>query len=285
MRALDRHRRPIPFRLSPVPVTFFAHQVPVLPVARRWPGKTDGVALVIGSMAPDLAYVINGSRFEIWAHDLPWVITFCVPVTVCLSWIIVRVLAPVVPAHLPQLGNFRLQEYRGLATHRFGVVTTPVCAFVGALSHVMLDSFTHGWGWFARHVDWYDDVIIEGAWFGRPLTVFRTLQYVGHVGGTTLCLWLLWRYGSQGWMTARAARVPVRRTPSSTAALWSAVAAGVTAALVWAGLDSQGFATDLLRISAGAFAGMTVGALVVRAGTPNSTSSAADHRADAPERL
>ncbi|HWM20209.1 MAG TPA: DUF4184 family protein [Ilumatobacteraceae bacterium] len=268
-----------------MPVTFFAHQVPVLPVARRWPGKTDGVALVIGSMAPDLAYVINGSRFEIWAHDLPWVITFCVPVTVCLSWIIVRVLAPVVPAHLPQLGNFRLQEYRGLATHRFGVVTTPVCAFVGALSHVMLDSFTHGWGWFARHVDWYDDVIIEGAWFGRPLTVFRTLQYVGHVGGTTLCLWLLWRYGSQGWMTARAARVPVRRTPSSTAALWSAVAAGVTAALVWAGLDSQGFATDLLRISAGAFAGMTVGALVVRAGTPNSTSSAADHRADAPERL
>ena len=56
-------------------------------------------------------------------------------------------LAPVVPAHLPQLGTFRLQDYRGLATHRFGIVSTPVCVLVGKLSHVALDSLTHGWGW------------------------------------------------------------------------------------------------------------------------------------------
>lgn len=248
-----------------MPVTFFAHQVPVLPVARRWPSRTDGVALVIGSMAPDLAYVVNGSRFEIWAHGFPWLITFCVPVTVCLAWIIVRVLAPVVPTHLPQLGNFRLQDYRGLATHRFGIVRTPVSAFVGALSHVGLDHLTHRWGWFANHVDWYDDVIVGGSWLGRPLTVYRMFQYVGHVGGTAFCLWLLWHYGSQGWMTARAALIPVRRTPSSTATLWSAVAIGVIATALWAQLDSQGFATDLLRVIAGAFAGMTVGALATRA--------------------
>ncbi len=137
-----RDNGPIPLRLSRMPFTFFAHQAPVLPVARRWPNATDGVALVIGSMAPDLAYLLNGSRFAIWAHAFPWLVTFCVPVTICLSWIVVRVLAPVVPAHLPQLGNFRLQDYRGLATHRFGIVSTPVCAFVGALSHVAFDSLT-----------------------------------------------------------------------------------------------------------------------------------------------
>jgi Domain of unknown function (DUF4184) len=256
---------PIPLMLSPMPFTFFAHQVPVLPVARRWPGITDGVALVIGSMAPDLAYVVNGSRFEIWAHSFPWLLTFCVPVTICVSWIVVRVLAPVVPAHLPQLGDFRLQEYRGLATHRFRIVATPLCAFLGALSHVVLDTFTHGWGWFARNVDWYNDVIIEGAWFGRPLTVYRTLQYVGHVGGTALCLWLLWSYGRQGWMSARAASIPARRTTSSALVLWSTVGVGVIATLVWAQLDSEGFATNLLRVAAGAFAGMTVGALAIRA--------------------
>jgi hypothetical protein len=248
-----------------MPVTFFAHQAPVLPVARRWPGSTDGVALVIGSMAPDLAYVLNGSRFEIGAHGFPWLLTFCVPVTIGVAWIVVRVLAPVVPAHLPQLGDFRLQDYRGLATHRFGIVRTPVCAFIGALSHVALDQLTHGWGWFARNVDWYDDVIIEGAWFGRPLTVYRTLQYLGHVVGTTLCIWLLWSYGRQGWMHERAAAIPVRRTASSGAVLWSAVGVGVIATLVWWRLDSEGFATNLLRVAAGAFAGMTVGALAIRA--------------------
>jgi hypothetical protein len=129
-----------------MPVTFVAHQLPVLPVARRWPGRTDGVALVIGSMAPDFAYVLNGSRFEVRAHGLPWLVTFCVPVTVFVAWIVVRVLAPVVPAHLPQLGNFRLQEYRGLATHRFGMVRTPVCAFIGALSQCSTASPTVGAG-------------------------------------------------------------------------------------------------------------------------------------------
>jgi hypothetical protein len=192
-------------------------------------------------------------------------VTFCVPVTVFVAWIVVRVLAPVVPAHLPQLGNFRLQEYRGLATHRFGMVRTPVCAFIGALSHVVFDSFTHGWGWFANNVDWYDDVIVEGSWFGRPLTVYRILQYTGHVVGTALCIWLLWSYGRQRWMNARAAAIPARRTAASAAVLWSAVAAGVVATLVWSRLDSEGFATDLLRVTAGAFAGMTVGALATRA--------------------
>jgi Domain of unknown function (DUF4184) len=250
--------------LSPMPVTFFAHQVPVLPVARRWPGVSDGVALVIGSMAPDLAYVLNGSRFAIWAHAFPGLVTFCVPVTVCLAWIVVRVLAPVVPTHLPQLGNFRLRDYRGLATHRFGWVRTPVSALVGALSHAGLDHFTHGWGWFARHVDWYDDTIVDGTLFGRSITPFRSLQHIGHVGGTALCLWLLWRYGRQGWMRARADEIPAHRTASSFAALWMTVAVGVIAAVVWMRVDSGGFATDLLRIAAGAFGGMTIGAVVAR---------------------
>ena len=37
-----------------MPVTFLAHQAPVLPLKRRWPGL-DGVALVVGSTVPDLA--------------------------------------------------------------------------------------------------------------------------------------------------------------------------------------------------------------------------------------
>jgi hypothetical protein len=42
-----------------MPVTFFAHQAPVLPIARRWPQATEGIALIVGSMAPDIAYVFS----------------------------------------------------------------------------------------------------------------------------------------------------------------------------------------------------------------------------------
>ena len=38
--AAARDMRPFPLRLSRMPFTFFAHQAPVLPVARRWPNAT-----------------------------------------------------------------------------------------------------------------------------------------------------------------------------------------------------------------------------------------------------
>ena len=104
-------------------------------------------------------------------------------------------LAPVVPAHLPQLGNFRLQEYRGLATHRFGRREYTGVRVRRRVVPCQVGQLHPPWGWFARNVDWYDDVIIECAWFGRPLTVFRILQYVGHVGVPRVCVSLLWRFG------------------------------------------------------------------------------------------
>jgi Domain of unknown function (DUF4184) len=44
-----------------MPFTFFAHQAPFLPMARRWPRLIDGTALIVGTMAPDLAYALNGT--------------------------------------------------------------------------------------------------------------------------------------------------------------------------------------------------------------------------------
>jgi hypothetical protein len=250
-----------------VPVTWFAHQVPVLPVARRWPNHTDGVALVIGSMAPDMAYVLDGSRFRIWAHAFPGLATFNIPATIVVSWIVVRVLAPVVPAHLPQLGSFRLREYQGLATHRFRVLPFATSAFLGALSHAGLDQFTHGWGWPARHTDWYRHTLTDHRWFGREWTVFRVIQYTGHIGGTAVCIWLLWRYGRARWMQDRARSVTTPVTSAwSHAVLWGATAAGFAGAWVWVHVDPQGSASasDILRRSAGLFAGLTLGAVLVR---------------------
>lgn len=94
----------------------------------------DGVALVIGTMAPDLAYALNGSRLRVWAHGFPGVVTFRIPATLIVSWIVARILAPVVADHLPDLGRFHLPDWRGLATHRFVLWKTVVWAELGALS-------------------------------------------------------------------------------------------------------------------------------------------------------
>ena len=65
-------------------------------------------------------------------------------------------------------------------------------------------------------------------------------------------------------MSTRAARIPAWRTPMSFVLVWSAVAVGLTAGVIWIRLQSEGFATDFLRIAAGTFGGMGVGALATR---------------------
>lgn len=247
-----------------MPATFLAHQAPVLPIVRRWPHLVDGVALAVGTMAPDLAYVVAGSRFAVLAHEWSGLVTFCVPVTLVVSWIIVRVLAPVVPCYLPDLGCFHLRDYRALSDHRFGMLRTPVCALVGAATHVALDHLTHGWGWFARHLDWYRDPIIEFEVLGRLVTPYRLAQYVGHVVLSALTIWWLWRAGARRWLGPRAATVPCRCTSAGATALVGWVAVGAGAAAAWVLSDRAGSSTDLVRLAAGVFAGMTAGAVTVR---------------------
>lgn len=46
-----------------MPFTYLAHQAPALAIKKRWPAWFDGTALALGSMAPDWAYALSGSRF------------------------------------------------------------------------------------------------------------------------------------------------------------------------------------------------------------------------------
>jgi len=247
-----------------MPFTFLAHPAPLLPLARRWPGRVDGLALVVGSMSPDFAYVLTGTRFELWAHAFPGLVTFCLPATLAVAWLVARGLARVVAGHLPELGGFHLGDYRALAAHRFHPLRFVLWAFVGALSHVALDSLGHSWGWPAQHWRAYRADVFPGTFLGKPWTVFRVVQYAGHLGLSPLCLWLLHRYGTQRWLAAAAATVPEFRSSARThAVLWSAAAVGALGAGAWVLADREESAL-ILRLAAGVFAGLLLGAALAR---------------------
>lgn len=248
-----------------MPLTFLAHQGPFLPVVRRWSDRIDPVTFLVGTMAPDLAYVAGRSSWRVWAHDLPWVVTFNVPVTLAVAWVIVRVLAPVVPAHLPDLGGFHLRDYRAVAAHRFHVVRSPLWALLGALTHVGLDSFTHRWGWFARNWTWYRTPLVADRWLGKAWTPFEIGQYVGHVGCSVLFVVFAWRYGRARLLAGRAAEVPLATTSrSSQAVLWTAALVGLVTAFVFVRARPSNEADDIIRVAAGLFTGLTAGSLATR---------------------
>jgi hypothetical protein len=120
-----------------VPATIPSHQAAVLPLKVRYPDRFDGVALVVGSVAPDIGYVLAGIAeppSHAW-HSLVW---FHLPVVVALSFVVRRA-APVVAAHLP--GGLR--DYGVLGLVRHPVRVTAWSAVLGALTHQVWDAVTH----------------------------------------------------------------------------------------------------------------------------------------------
>jgi hypothetical protein len=123
-----------------VPMTFPSHPSVVLPLKLWRPRWFDGVALVLGSAAPDLAYLVDGSGLPVWpfSHQLAGLVGWCLPLTLAGCWLVRRA-APVVAAHLPAGGTFALRDYGALRTSGHAWWVTVLSALLGAASHLVLD--------------------------------------------------------------------------------------------------------------------------------------------------
>ncbi|MBM2623902.1 DUF4184 family protein [Actinoplanes sp. LDG1-06] len=114
---------------------------PLIVALKVWrPRWFDGVALAVGSMAPDLAYALDGFNLPVWkmSHGLRSFVFWCVPLTMVLTWLI-RWAAPVVAGHLPSAGPLALRDYGVLGHSRHPLVVSCWSALIGAVSHLLLD--------------------------------------------------------------------------------------------------------------------------------------------------
>jgi hypothetical protein len=141
-----------------MPATIFAHQALVLPLKLRWPNRFSGLALCIGSMAPDLEFIFRLSDDWLFSHTLAAQLYFTVPVTLLLVWVVSALL---VPGVLPFV-----QDHPQLRLHALAAIRPPgssrewaraaMSAGVGGLSHWLLDGVTHGGhsGWAVKYLPW-----------------------------------------------------------------------------------------------------------------------------------
>jgi hypothetical protein len=149
-------------------------------------------ALVVGSMAPDFAYFIPQLPGIHLSHTLPRVLLFCVSAGFAALWIFHTFLKHPLLALLPEshqnrliplAGDFSFGPYR-----RFILIIVSLA--VGALTHVVWDSFTHEHGWMVQRLPLLNMVIIE-TMIGS-LRVFKLLQHGStFLGALLLCYWYL----------------------------------------------------------------------------------------------
>jgi hypothetical protein len=144
--------------LSDMPATIFAHQALVLPLKMRWPRLFHGLALCIGSMAPDLEFIGRMSDDWLFSHTLAAQLYFSVPVTLALVLLLTRVVLPTVLPFVRDHPRLRLHDLAALRTPDGvrGWAVAAVSAFVGGVSHWALDGITHGGhsGWAVTYLPW-----------------------------------------------------------------------------------------------------------------------------------
>jgi hypothetical protein len=261
-----------------VPFTFLPHQAPLLPLVgreRRW----DAVALVAGSTAPDLFYVTNGWGYGpfgryLWfdGHALRnqfWVVALALALTVVIR----RVVMPVLPLALPDVGGLGLRQYAAAARHRYRWWVTLGSAVVGTASHLLLDSFTHT-----------DGAVVQAfgplrwrlfAVAGRGLSVAGLLQYGGSAVGVVAAVVLLRRLAARG-AIARGEPLPPGGVGSTASGLlWGSIALGVIGGVAYAwsrrewldfagAVRTSGSSVVIMAFCWVAFGGVLLGCLLAR---------------------
>ena len=262
-----------------MPLTWFAHQVPVFGMKLARPRWFDGVALVFGSMAPDLAYAFTGS-FGVDAHKAPAAFTIAAPLAVVMALLFRHLIAGQIPRCFPDLGPFGVRSYGVLATRRPAVLVTLSSAVFGTGSHVVMDWFTHSGRPGVRWLG-YDD--LEVTVFGYSESLASTLQNVGHTFGSFAGLMLLVFIGRrrllEKWYGVDRVRQTRALRPSSLrSAMWACMFLGgiVGFGLGWSGDVVERFE----RPAVGTFVGMVIGAMWVRRFDPLATLTVTDRAPD-----
>lgn len=126
-----------------MPLPLLAHQAPVLPLKLWRPAAFNGLALVLGSMAPDFEYFLQRPlRASTIGHTLGGQFGFCLPTSMVVVLLVGHLrLGAVVAARLPGL-----RPLVGLAVDvrsANGILRAIASVLAGSFSHLLLDAITH----------------------------------------------------------------------------------------------------------------------------------------------
>jgi hypothetical protein len=160
---------------------------PISAAAKRLPIA----AVIVGTLSPDFEYLARLAPRGQFAHSLLGVALFCVPVSIGVWALFESVVRPAVVSLLPRaVGDLLAQDGWSLRRSRArDVVLAALGAFLGALSHVAWDSFTHESGWAVARIPVL--VTTVALPLVGELRWYKLLQHGSTVAGSfVVILWL-----------------------------------------------------------------------------------------------
>lgn len=222
----------------------FSHPAAALPLRRLLGRHASVAALAIGSMAPDLAFIVPVGLSRAQTHGVPGLILFCLPA----GLIVYLVFHSLLKEPLLQLFPPHLQQQLALpaALPRAPWSAIVLSLLCGAITHITWDAFTHpgtpvvnAIGLLRLHV---------GTFAGYRVQVFNVLQQVSSIAGLVLLAywWCRWQRSAPRAVGHTAALPAWARHAAGAAIVAIPLLDGVVSALQERGLPAD--AADL-RVS------------------------------------
>lgn len=152
-----------------------SHVAVAAPLARRGLIMS---ALVVGSMAPDFQYYLCLSTNNNWGHSLEGILLFSLPMALLVLWVFHALLKRPLLRLVPLAHRRRLLPYAGIFAFwplkRFLLILASVG--LGILIHLLLDSFTHDYGFLTVRVPFLQAPVMQV--YGRVMPLCDLLQFV-----------------------------------------------------------------------------------------------------------
>ncbi|EFM13151.1 hypothetical protein PaecuDRAFT_0662 [Paenibacillus curdlanolyticus YK9] len=172
-----------------------SHPAFAVPLRRLMPNLSVA-GLVLGSMSPDLEYFVNMEARGTIGHQFIGFMLIGLPLCIALFFSYERVVRPMLSAFVPRL--FHIKQFvrecygQGYPLSLGGWLHFTAAAFIGYLTHMFMDAWTHGSGVFVEHLPG-----LTASTLGMPL--FQLLQFAfSALGAFCIAWWAL--FGWMNWM-------------------------------------------------------------------------------------
>lgn len=119
--------------------------------------------LVLGSMAPDIEYFFAMQPYRSIGHDITGFFLLGLPTCIAFAFAFHRIIKPFLPSmmpsilHIDQFTAHRIQPWR-LSTGLEWILFI-LSIWIGFLSHLFMDNWTHGSGWFVQRLPFLQSYI------------------------------------------------------------------------------------------------------------------------------
>lgn len=169
----------------------WAHPVAAIPFKRFGLSLS---SLIIGSIAPDILYLLPLPVSAKFGHTMIGLFVFCLPLGIIVLWgfhaLLKFPLFSLLPTrHQQRIGGIMYKFHFGPRRHFLVIVLS---VFLGSCTHILWDSCTHHYGWPVQYISFLRLPLFQTS--EGILRLNTVLQHVGTLFGTLLLLYWYFRW-------------------------------------------------------------------------------------------